>query len=77
MRPHPPSDRAAYRRHVGEQIRAHRLAANLTQQALAESAGLEKQTVSLIENGHQSPRIDTVWRIARALGVSVADLVRE
>ncbi|WP_406014313.1 helix-turn-helix domain-containing protein [Streptomyces sp. NBC_00984] len=77
MRPDSLNDRLAYRRHVGEQIRNRRLAANLTQQALAESAGLEKQAISHIENGHASPRLDTVWRLAQALGVGVADLVRE
>ncbi|MFE2224777.1 helix-turn-helix transcriptional regulator [Agrobacterium deltaense] len=77
MRAELPPDLLAYRRHVGDQIRDARHWAGLTQQQLAEGAGLEKQTVSLIENGHASPRLDTVYRIARALERPVADLVRE
>nr|WP_237519135.1 helix-turn-helix transcriptional regulator [Streptomyces sp. SID5910] len=51
--------------------------AGLTQQALAERAGLDKQAVSLIENGHQSPRLDTAKRLAAALGISLAELVND
>ncbi|MFB7461731.1 helix-turn-helix transcriptional regulator [Streptomyces sp. NPDC056188] len=67
----------AYRRRVGDRLRATRLRAGLTQQALAERAGLDKQAVSLIENAHQVPRLDTLWRLARAMGEDVADLVRD
>ncbi|MEV4966640.1 helix-turn-helix transcriptional regulator [Streptomyces sp. NPDC024062] len=77
MRPDPSAELLAYRRHVSDQLRDARSRANLTQQALAERAGVEKQTVSLIENGHSSPLLETVWRLARALDVPVADLVRE
>jgi transcriptional regulator with XRE-family HTH domain len=65
----------AYRRLVGERLRTERARAGLTQQALAERAGLDKQVVSMIENAHSSPRLDTLWHIASAMDVSVADLV--
>ncbi|MFE4647767.1 helix-turn-helix domain-containing protein [Streptomyces sp. NPDC056707] len=77
MRPDPPDDRLAYRRHVGDQIRDQRRAARLTQQQLADRAGLDKQAISQIENAHASPRLDTLWSLARAMGVTVADLVRQ
>ncbi|MGW2591941.1 helix-turn-helix domain-containing protein [Streptomyces sp. NPDC001515] len=77
MRTDPSAEQLAYRRRVGDQIRHARQLANVTQQELAERAGLEKQTISLIENGHSSPLLDTLWRLARALGATVPDLVRE
>jgi transcriptional regulator with XRE-family HTH domain len=70
-----PADLLAFRRHFGDRLRSLRHRAGLTQQALAERADLDKQVVSLIENAHQSPRLDTVKRIAHALGISVAELV--
>jgi transcriptional regulator with XRE-family HTH domain len=77
VRPESPEELLDYRRHVGDQVRAIRLAANCTQERLAGRAGLEKQAISQIENGHASPRLDTLWRIACALDVTVADLVRQ
>lgn len=72
-----PAELLAFRRTVGDRLRSHRQRACLTQQALAERAGLDKQAVSLIENAHQTPRLDTLWRLARALDVAVADLVAD
>ncbi|MFH9430222.1 helix-turn-helix domain-containing protein [Streptomyces sp. NPDC017615] len=77
MCPNPPPDLLAYRRHVGDRVRATRTGQGLTQQALADRAGLDKQAVSMIENAHSSPRLDTLWRLATALGVPVAVLVSE
>ncbi|MEW2525387.1 helix-turn-helix transcriptional regulator [Streptomyces sp. NPDC047071] len=73
----PPSARVlAVRRAVGERIRAARLHANLTQEKLAEVAGLDRQTINRMEQGHASPRLDNLVRIADALDVPLADLVR-
>ncbi|MCZ9348529.1 helix-turn-helix domain-containing protein [Streptomyces mutabilis] len=70
-----PADLLAYRRRFGDRLRSLRHDAGLTQQALAEHAGLDKQAVSLIENAHQVPRLDTLWHLARALDLTVAELV--
>lgn len=69
-----PAELIAYRRRVGDRLREARHRAGLTQQALAERAGLDKQAVSKIENAHHSPRLDTLWHIALALGVTVGTL---
>ncbi|MFJ8146994.1 helix-turn-helix domain-containing protein [Streptomyces sp. NPDC096048] len=69
-----PADLLAYRRRFGDRLRLLRHRAGLTQQTLAERAGIDKQAVSLIENAHQSPRLDTLWHLASALGMSVAEL---
>jgi transcriptional regulator with XRE-family HTH domain len=64
------------RRIVGDRIRDARLHANLTQEKLAELAGMDRQTINRIEQGHASPRLDNLFRIADALNVPLADLVR-
>lgn len=73
----PPSDSVlARRRAIGARIRDIRLHAGLTQERLAELAGLDRQAVNRIEQGHQSPILDNLLRLADALGVPLADLVR-
>jgi transcriptional regulator with XRE-family HTH domain len=64
------------RRAIGDRIRAARLHANLTQETLAELAGMDRQAINRIEQGHQSPLVDNLIRIADALDIPLADLVR-
>jgi DNA-binding XRE family transcriptional regulator len=47
----------------------------MTQEALALESGLQRKTVHLIEAGRTDPRLGTLHRIARAVDVSVADLL--
>lgn len=60
---------------MGDRIRTARLHANLTQEALAERAGMDRQTVNRIEQGHASAKLDNLIRIAAALDIPLADLV--
>ena len=59
---------------LGDQIRQWRVARKVTQSELEQKAGLSHNTVSRIECGSVSPRIDTLDRIAQALEVSVEQL---
>jgi transcriptional regulator with XRE-family HTH domain len=51
--------------------------ANLTQQAVAERCGMDRSGFQKVEHGVVSPTLDTLLRIADAIGVPLADLVRE
>src|SRR5260370_22326826 len=54
----------------GELLRRHRVAASLTQQELAERAGLSVRGISDIERGlRPSPHGDTAERLAQALAL--------
>lgn len=76
-RPTPPDDRVlARRRQVGERIRHVRERANLTQLEVCGRSGLDVATYSRIEQGHASPKVDTLIRIADAIGVELEELVR-
>lgn len=66
-----------HRRAIGERVRQARLWANLTQEKLAELVGVDRSTVIRIEAGTSSARIDHLLLIAHAVGVALADLVRE
>jgi transcriptional regulator with XRE-family HTH domain len=57
-------------------LKRYRLAAGLTQEALAERARLSREAVSALERGErQYPRPDTVDLLADALGLSDAERV--
>jgi transcriptional regulator with XRE-family HTH domain len=76
-RPTPPDERVIVRRRqVGEQIRRVREHQNLTQHDVCGRSGIDIATYSRIEQGHASPLLDTLIRIADAIGVELAELVR-
>ena len=66
-----------HRRLLGEAIRAKRKEASITQEKLAEKANLSTVFISRIERGRESPSVDSLLKIAQALGVRVRDLVME
>jgi len=55
---------------IGQSVKAARLKSNLTQECLAELAGVHWQTVSYIENGKYLCSVVTFFKISQALGVS-------
>lgn len=58
-------------------MRGLRLAAGLTQEALSEAAGMEAAEISRLERGGRDPQLRTMVRVARGLGVTVAELVKD
>ena len=48
----------------------------LSLNALAQRAGLARQTISFIEQEVQSPRLDTLLRICSVLEVKLEKLIR-
>lgn len=61
--------------HVGPIIRAARLRRCLTQRQLAVQSGLSVTGIAMIERGERQPRLDTIVRLAWALGVPLADVL--
>ena len=62
-------------RTFGRRLREARLRAGLSQADLEEISGIPKARLSRYENGHVAPSIQTLGRLARALGVSEASLL--
>ena len=56
-------------------LRRQRLANGLSQEQLAAKTGLHPSEVSRLERAAREPRLGTIARLARALGVSAAKLV--
>lgn len=63
-------------RFIGNVIRDLRLKDNLTIAEVAAQAGISRGMVSKIENGLVSTSLETLSKIAQALGVSLAHLFR-
>uniref|UniRef100_UPI003704B607 helix-turn-helix domain-containing protein n=1 Tax=Streptomyces tamarix TaxID=3078565 RepID=UPI003704B607 len=61
---------------MGEQIRAARLEANMTQETVALRAGLDRSGYVRVERGQAAATVDSLILIADAIDVPLADLVR-
>ena len=64
-------------RRIGRRVRELREAKDLTTYELAQRSGIHRPNISRIESGRHMPNLDTLMRLAQALGTSVADLVAE
>jgi len=59
----------------GGAVRQRRLALGLSQEALAHDAGIDRSYMSSVERGGQNVGLVLAAQIARALHVTLADLV--
>jgi transcriptional regulator with XRE-family HTH domain len=56
-------------------LRAQRTKRDLSQMALGNLAGLHFSEVSLLERGVRDPRLSTITKLARGLGITPARLL--
>jgi transcriptional regulator with XRE-family HTH domain len=60
---------------LGAELRKAREAAGLTQEQVAASARIDRAHLSLLENDRKSPTVDTLLRIADAVGVPASKIL--
>ena len=60
---------------IGVQVKREREQALLTQQELAERAGIGLTTLNRIENDHAEPHFRTIRKLAKALNIDAAILI--
>jgi transcriptional regulator with XRE-family HTH domain len=68
-------DRTRTTHEPGVKIRKLREAKGITQKELADVVGMMRNNISRIEAAKHHPTLETLERIAKALKVSVADLI--
>ncbi len=62
---------------VAKNLRKLRGERGLSQEELADRAGLNRNYVGMIEREENAPTVDTLEVLAKALDVSVIDLMRD
>lgn len=72
-----PNHKGRPTRHNGAAVREFRIKLGITQTALAKAAGLSPQGLRNIELGIRDARRETLYRLARALDVSIHALIRD
>ncbi|PWJ47881.1 DNA-binding transcriptional regulator, XRE-family HTH domain [Quadrisphaera granulorum] len=65
------------RRAFGLRVRTLREPLALSQEDLADQAGLHRTYVGSVERGERNISLDNIYRLAKALGVHPADLLRD
>ena len=68
---------ATLQQQFGDLVRRRRQAAGLSQEALADAAGLHRTYISLLERGMRMPSIEVVQKLAGALQTTMASLMGE
>ena len=61
---------------LGENIRRIRLTKDMTQGDLCRKLEVDRAYMSNIESGKKNPTLSTIERIAKALNVSIEDLMK-
>ena len=60
---------------IGDAIRNERKKCNITQKELAERLGVSASMIAQYETGKRKPKLETMRKLAEALGVPMGDLV--
>jgi putative transcriptional regulator len=55
-------------------IKEYRARLNLTQEKLAEMAGVRRETIIFLEQGRYNPSLRLAWNVARVLQAAIEDL---
>jgi transcriptional regulator with XRE-family HTH domain len=63
--------------YIGDKLREFRTRRLLTQEELAEKAGISPSTVANIENDNREPHFRTIRKLAKALDVDPTELLGE
>ncbi len=62
---------------VARLLRSERIRRGFSMYRVAKSSGLSLQMISYVERGERNPTLDTLLRIANALGVDLSKLLKQ
>jgi transcriptional regulator with XRE-family HTH domain len=71
-----PPKKSAPNQALGKAIRSIRSERGYSQEGFAQHAGMDRSYVGAIERGEFNSTLDTLVKIATALGMSLAELLR-
>ena len=61
---------------LGQNLKRIRTEKGISQNKIARTLGIDRAFISNIENGKTNPTLDTIARIAKAIGVSISELTK-
>ncbi len=61
---------------TGRMISQMRMEKGMSQEVLSGLAGIARSHLAMIETGRKNANVDTLWRIANALGMPLSELIR-
>jgi transcriptional regulator with XRE-family HTH domain len=67
--------RDSIKNNLARNVKEFRLSANMSQADLADQAKIRQPLISKLEHGKGNPTLDSIVKVARALGVTVIDLL--
>jgi transcriptional regulator with XRE-family HTH domain len=70
-----PDSASKLQKSFGVVVRSERISRDLSQEKLAFEAGLSLTYIGEIERGEKMPSLDTIARIAKAVGLSGSELL--
>lgn len=71
------SKRVPARERFGISLRQARLRLEISQEELADRAGMHRTYVGQVESGQRNVAIDNLEKLADAVGVSLSDMLKE
>ncbi len=71
---HKPHKRAKVMEELSSKIKKLRLLADMTQEDLADQAGVVRQTIAYLERGEYMPSLALAWRIAKIFHKSIEEV---
>ena len=77
FRRHLANQAAKSARRVAQRLRELRQERGLTQDAVAKAAGVDRVTISRLENGALQPTFETLARVVAAMGARIQDIAAE
>jgi transcriptional regulator with XRE-family HTH domain len=70
-------DEDQFMKALGRRIAELRKQNNVTQEELAYRSGLDRVAIAYIENGNRKPKVSSIYKIAKSLGVTVEEVFRK
>jgi transcriptional regulator with XRE-family HTH domain len=63
-------------KYFGERVREERLKRNLSQEALAETAGVHRTYIGMIERAEKNITLTNIEKVANGLGLTIEQLFK-
>ena len=61
---------------LGRNFKRIRIKEGVSQEYIARALGIDRAFISNIENGKANPTLTTIAKLAKAIGVSIAELMK-